>query len=213
MESIKESGLNLIEWARNVPLSALGEIFQILAERIYNHRKRNNGHVPGDIFESCLSMAGMSVSIQVVNVVVDDNRETMGFALKQRSESEIGEKWTNLYHSTCSTGLLIDTPISVLDRISEETFGFINTNDNVEFLGVTIHDEPERHCACLTVVHRRKIKTTDVGSFLGTWKIFTNIHDKNIIDHNQYILEWVSDPNRPLFANLKGGYFANMIDN
>ncbi|OGZ08558.1 MAG: hypothetical protein A3D65_04870 [Candidatus Lloydbacteria bacterium RIFCSPHIGHO2_02_FULL_50_13] len=194
-----------------MPLNELNEMFLALAKRLYAYRKANNGFVPKEIFEACVGMSGMSVSVQIVNEVVDAKGMHIGYAMKQRDSSELGDAWACLYHSTCTTARLQDTPATMLGRDTKETFGVTKPEERLEYLGVTIHDEPERWSSCLTVMHRRMVATEEVSQFTGTWKIFSDndirYHNKEIIDHNWYLLEWVLDPDRPLFADVRGGWW------
>lgn len=198
------------------PLNELGEVFRVLVERLYAHRKANNGFTPREIFEQCVGMSGMSVSVQIVNEVVAPSGEHIGYALKQRDATEIGDEWAGLYHSTCTTARMPDTPTMMLGRDTKETFGVTRQGEELEFLGVTIHDEPERWSSCLTVMHRRRVTADQVAQFTGTWKIFSDddirYHHKEIIDHNWYLLEWVLDENRPLFADVRGGWKSSEGD-
>lgn len=213
---MKRLVLKLVKWlvlwrARNAPLNEMGELFLILAQRVYEHRKKNKGYVPIEIFESCLGMAGVSVSVQIVNEVVDEAGKRIGFALKKREANEAGEDYRGLYHNTCCTFRTFDTPEDALNRDAEETFGNVS-EENLELLGITIHDEPERRSACVTVMHRRKVRPEDVNRFVGEWKIFSDEairnRNPNIVDSNWYQLDWVMAEGRKLFANVRGGYPA-----
>ncbi len=196
-------------WVRRMPLNELGELFLLLVRRVYEYRKEHKGYVPLEIFEACLGMGGVSVSVQIVNEVVDENGNRIGFALKRRESNEAGSAWANLYHSTCCTARMPDVPKDALDRDTKETFGNV-PEEKLEFLGVTIHDEPERWSSCYTVMYRRKVSFEDVNKFIGEWKVFAaedikNRHQK-IVDHNWYLLDWVMDEKREPFANVRSGY-------
>ena len=200
-----------VEFVRTTPLNQLGEVFKVLAERLYVERRANNGFIPREIFERCVGMSGMSVSVQIVNELIDDKAQHLGYALKQRDSSELGDAWAGLYHSTCTTARMTDTPTSMLERNAKEAFGAPWIN-GLEFLGVTIHDEPERCSACLTVMYHRTVTLQEFAQFTGTWKTFSSYedirhHNKEIVDHNWYLLEWVCDRNRPIFADVRGGWW------
>ncbi|HAM88384.1 MAG: hypothetical protein US83_C0005G0001 [Candidatus Falkowbacteria bacterium GW2011_GWC2_38_22] len=194
----------IIDFLKNAPLKDLKEVFSVLADRVYEHRLANQGFVPLEIFESCLGIAGVSISVQIVNQVVDDQGNSIGFALKLRQSDEVG--WQNLYHNTCTTGRIGDTPASALTRDQRETFGEIPKNDKLECLGCTINVETERRSSCLTVMYVRKIKLEDMSSFIGTWKFFSNQqvidHDEQIVNYNWHQLEWVIDQSRSLFSSF-----------
>lgn len=104
-----------------------------------------------------------------------------------------------------------DTPTTMLGRDTRETFGHVRPDEKLEFLGVTIHAEPERWSSCLTVMHRRVVTQEEIAQFTGTWKIFSDddirYHHKDIIDHNWCLLEWVLDPDRPRFADVRDGWW------
>jgi hypothetical protein len=198
----------VLDFLRNTPLSRLGEVFKILAEKVYQHRLTFKGFVPREIFEACFGMAGIGISVQIVNEVVDKKGKHLGFALKKRDDpNEMGEKWVNLYHSTCATLYMTAQKNKLLERNTLEAFDKLLENDRLEFLGSTVHHEPERWSDCVTFMFRRKITLKQFGEFKGTWKIFKNIHDPKIIDHNQYLLEWVTDSEREkVLADIRGGW-------
>lgn len=197
---------NTVLWSlKHAELRELGEVFKLLVEKVYRYRLANEGYVPVEIFEACVGMGGVSVSVQIVNEVIE-NGVHIGFALRKRGGEEVGEKWQGLYHSTCATASLLTTPESAFKRNTIDAFGYLPTLDKLEKLGVTIHNEPERWSACVTIMYRRKVTREQVASFKGGWKIFTDIHDPLIIDHNQYLLEWVSDPDRKWFADVRNGW-------
>ncbi len=199
----------VLEFIGGAPLKELREVFLRLVERVYAHRKANKGYVPVEIFEPCLGMGGVTVSVQIVNEVIGADGKRIGFALKKREANESGDAWKDLYHSTCCTMRMTDAPEDALGRDTKETFGAI-PSEKPEFLGVTIHDEPERWSACVTIMHRRKVRAEDMRQFVGEWKIFTEAdvraHDPQIIDHNWYLLEWVLDERRPPFSDVRRGY-------
>lgn len=203
----------LLKKISGMDLRDMAEIFYVLAEKVYQYRQDNNGLVPSEIFEACLGIGGMTVSVQIINEVVGLLGEHVGYALRKREVNEIGEAWAGLYHSTCTVGNMIDTPETMLDRNIKQTYGISRPSESLEFLGVTIHDEPERKSACLTVVHLRKITHKDTESFIGEWQVFSDNqiinHDKRIIDHNWYLLEWAMDQKRPQFADVRKGWNRN----
>lgn len=199
----------IIEAVKETPLNEFGEVFFALVRKVYEYRKTHEGYVPREIFEACLGMAGLTCSVQIVNEVVGEDGKRIGFALKKREAYEVS--WEGLYHSTCCVGHLFTTPENALGKDTEETFGYIpDPNEDMEFLGATIHYEPERLMACLTVMHRRKIRPEDVSRFVGEWKIFTeeDIRSRNpeIVDNNWYLLEWVMAEKRRPFADVRDGY-------
>jgi len=190
-------------------LEDLAPIIDCLAEKVYSHRKENVGFVPLSVFEHLLGMGGMTVSVQTVNEVWS-NGKCIGFGLRKRDDMETGDEWANRYHSTCCTLRMYDTPKQALERNAGETLESIPDNFNTEFLGVTLHNEPERRSTCLTVMHRQKVSKQEVEKFIGVWKIFSQEdirnHNQEIVDHNWYLLEWVLDPKRPLFADVRNGW-------
>jgi hypothetical protein len=201
----------VLDYLTSTPLKDLGDEFSVLTSRVYANRQANKGYVPLEIFEQCVGLGGMSVSVQIVNAVMDADGKHIGFALKQRDASEAGEGWASLYHSTCTTGRLPDTPESALERDTKEAFGHASPGKKPGFLGVTIHDEPERCSSCLTVMHLRTVTEKEVSAFVGRWRIFSEAdvrhHHEDIVDHNWYLLEWVLDFDRPKFANVRGGWW------
>ncbi len=169
------------------------------------------GGVPKEVFELLVGMAGFCASVQIVHEVWKGN-EFLGFALKLRDPAtEVGDAWAGLYHSPCTVIRRFDTPASALERdFRDAGDDLLPMRPGIQFLGVTIHDEPERRCACATIMHRRKVSVVDVEGFEGEWTIFTPDEvrrgDPRIVDHNCYLLQWVLDPHRPSFADVRGGW-------
>lgn len=190
------------------PLEELGPVLAAFAERLYRHRLANKGFVPREIFQPLIAMDGETSSVQIVNEVVGATGEHIGFALKLREADEVG--YQGLYHNTCCSLRMFDSPATALGRDTMEAFGCIPPDDQVEFLGVTIHHEEQRHGADVTMMHLRKITEEQLATFVGTWKVFTDAeiraHPKNVVASNWWQLEWVMDPNRPKFADIRLGW-------
>lgn len=198
----------IIRYMTETPLEELGPVLTALADRIYKHRLTHNGFVPREIFEPLISMDGETCSVQVVNEVIGAAGEHIGFALKLREATEVG--YQGLFHNTCCSLRMFDTPETALGRDTVDAFGSIPPHDELEFLGVTIHHEDMRRGADVTMMHLRKITTEQLASFVGTWKIFTDdeirSHPADVVESNWYQLEWVMDPNRPKFADIRLGW-------
>jgi hypothetical protein len=201
---------DLVRWLEETPLAKLAFVFKILVQRVYSHRLANKGFVPPEIFESCIGMSGVAASVQIVNEVVDAGGDHLGYALKLREEGEVGDAYKGTYHNTCCSVRLFDTPATALGRDTKEAFGRELPDEELEFLGVTIHDEPARFGADMTVMHRRKVTLEQMQGFVGTWRMFTNAEvlarDPLIVASNCDQLSWVMDPKRPPFADVRGGW-------
>lgn len=188
----------------------LKPLLQALAGTLYVHRQMNRGFTPESIYEECIGVAGVAVSVQIVNEVIDSEGKRIGFALRKRDDTESGSEWAGLYHSTCTGARLTDTPKTALARDTAQAYDTPRSNETLEFLGLAIYDQPERWNSCFVAMHRRKVTREEVASFNGVWAIFTDedilARDSRAIRHACYLLEWVMDENRPVFADVRDGW-------
>lgn len=190
----------LLQLAETASLEELEPLFAVLANRINTYRAVHKGSVPSAVFESLLGMAGVSVSVQIVNEVVDESDKRIGWALRKRTTDEVG--WIGLYNNTCTVLRMTDTPTTALARDTQETFGTARDED-LEFLGNTLNYERERLEMCLTVMYRRRVSAQEVAGFIGEWKIFSDeqvlAHDTAMVDYNWYQLQYAMDEHREKF--------------
>lgn len=172
-----------------------------LAERVYGHRREHSGYVPLSVFEYLLGMGGISASVQIVDEVIDEGGNRLGFALKLREGNEVG--WGGLYHSTCTTVRMTDHPDEALARDTRETFGE-DREEQLEFLGNVINHETERRSSCITLLYRRRVKLEDLKGFVGSWTVFSEeeirARDPRIVNYNWDQLAYVMDEHRAPFA-------------
>lgn len=208
-EQIVAEVLDLI---KGLPFEHLTPIIAHIAQLVYEvrlaNKNTNAGGVPKEVFEYLLGMGGVSVSVQVVHEVWNGSI-FIGFALKKRDAAESGEAWAGQYHSPCTVLRMFDTPASALSRDidpSLRSLGIVPPR-GIDFLGVTLHDEPERRSACATIMHSVRVTREGMEKLSGTWQLFTSEQvwkgDRQIIDHNILLLQWVLNVNRACFADLR----------
>ncbi len=207
----ENSVASMVEIIEKATFDELVPIIQALAKKIYAHRQANKGFVPISVFEYLIGMSGAAVSVQIVHEVHTRDSHRLGFALKLREAEEAGEKYRGKYHNTCCSFRMYDTPETALGRDTADAFGDKATDvPPVEFLGVTIHHEEARRGADVTMMHLRIINEDDLPRLTGQWKVFTEagIRERNreIVFSNCEQLEWVMDPDRPMFADIRGGW-------
>ncbi len=189
----------LLKFVETTELKDLAEVFAILAKRTYEHRKNNNGFVPREIFASCIGLGGGYLCAEIVVEV-----EGKGYALKKRNNSN-EESWENQYQIPGCAVRITDNQEKVFARLSDEIFGkeIIDLENQISYLGCEIHDEPERLATCWTLMYKLTIQEKNLNQLSGEWKIFQNTDNARIIDHHRNTLKWASNPNRPLFADLR----------
>ncbi len=113
----------LIQWLKEKNLKNLGEVFSVLAEKLWEERKQNNGLIPREIFNQSVGMGGSYTTIIAIPRVIDEVGKIIGYAHKMREAGDDG--WTDLYHQP---GTLMRTtqpdPFGdSLKRLTEEFFG------------------------------------------------------------------------------------------
>jgi hypothetical protein len=194
---MSEQMMGLVRQISALSLQELAPVFRLLAAKVNTHRAANNGFTPKDIFVECLAIGGSYVCLEVV--VSFKNR----FFLKQRGSNEQG--WQGKYGITGVTVRPTDSPADALKRVSQEIFGpsgLVLDQDELEFIGVETHSEPERGgVICHTLVYLVDIHEILVGQLDGPWAMF-DLDDDRVIDHHRNTLRWVSNPNRLPFVRL-----------
>ena len=188
---------------KEVPLSELGEVFALLAKKIDNYRKKNNGFLPLEVFKYCISIGGGYLCAEIVITSTDGN----GYYLKKRNAPE-EEDWKGQYQIPGTFIRATDTPEDFFDRLSEEVFGKNGTRiamRDIEFIGTETHDEPERSATCWTVIWLLPIEDSQVDLLSGDWQFFKqkDMEDLRIVDHHRNTLKWVSQTLRDIFVDLR----------
>lgn len=193
----------VLEWLEKTPLNEMGEAFLILAQRVYEHRKKNKGYVPLEIFESCVSLGGHYLCHEIVVSLVDDSGGFVGLALKKRSGADEAG-WKGKFQIVGVSTRPTDGPNEVYRRLEMEIFGKETGRCNEEtlnHLGMEVHNEPERRVTCWTNIWMLKVASLD--GFSGEWKVFANTDDLSIVEHQRRTLAWVKNLRRPLLADLR----------
>ena len=190
-------------WIRETPLNKMGDFFLSLAKRVDEHRKKNKGYVPLEIFESCVALGGHYLCHEIVVSVVDDSGKFIGFALKKRSGAD-ETSWKGQFQIVGVSTRPTDGPDEVFRRLQQEIFGKEAGHYDKEalnHLGMEVHNEPERHVTCWTNVWMLKIRKLD--GFSGEWKIFADTDNLSIVDHHRRTLEWAKNLSRPFLTDLR----------
>jgi hypothetical protein len=113
----------IIHWLKNKDLKDLGEVFSVLAEKLWEERKQNRGLIPYEVFNQSVGMGGSYTTIIAIPRVIDGAGRILGYAHKMREAGDDG--WTSYYHQP---GTLMRThqpdPFGdSLKRLTEEFFG------------------------------------------------------------------------------------------
>lgn len=180
----------VLEHLRTTPLDELGDEFETLVARVYQHRKANKGYTPKPIFGACVGLGGCSVCVEVAYVVKDAEGNIVGLALKKR-KTDNTDPWNDLFHGTGSVIRPNEFETAALQRTLKEASDAAWDLDKLQRLGVTRHQEPERWSTCRSTVYAQIVTEDEVASFKGVWKIFANSRDANIINHHQQIFDQV----------------------
>lgn len=201
-------GMNdaLLKILEKTPLEELGPVFEILARRVYNHRKQNNGYVPLSIFPFCVGLGGV---YPCVEIVVIDSENGLPMVKKRNSKSEHG--YQNEFQVPGVTARITDGPIDVLNRAFRELFGLDLQFDycdfpNLEMVGIEIHDEPYRRATCWTLVYKYFLPSGLRKVLVGEWKyVHPPYDDPEVVDHHRATLSWACTPKdgRPFFVALR----------
>lgn len=201
----------LLQLVQEAPLSDLAPVFEILAERVYQHRKENNGYVPLQIFPFCVGIGGVYPCVEVIVYLDEPSRGARIFFKKREGTSEQG--WEGQYQIPGVAGRITDSPADIFGRLAKELFGHdadAESLKNLNFVGIEIHDETERRATCWTLVYDLTVDYMSKRPVGGEWKLINMLsEDGTIIDHHRKTLEWyLTLQNRPLFVDLrvqKGG--------
>jgi hypothetical protein len=190
----------------------MGAFLTVLADKVYKHRLGNRGYVPIEVFEQLLGP--VTVSVQIVHLVLDEGRHDVGFALRLRDESEAGDMYQGKYHNTCTSLRWGDTVKTALARNDDDVFDDeFNEERPLKELGMTYHHERPRRNMDLTFMHQRRLWGDDMKKLKGTWKVFTfaelramvgkSPEELPIVESNLHQLLWVMDGSRSRFGVLK----------
>ncbi len=198
----------VLAWIKETPLEEMGSVLTHLADKVYGWRLEHGGEVPPQVFEQLLGP--VTVSVQLVHPVLDDmDARLLGFALRLREGSEVGDAYAGKYHNMCTTFGWLDTFDTALARNSDEASVFA---EEPAFLGITVHHEAPRRNMGLTFMFAQPVFQKEVARMGGKWKIFTPTEIKGmvglqreeipIVESNLHQLIWVMGPARPQLGRL-----------
>lgn len=187
----------------DTPLDELGEVFEIIATRVFQHRQENRGFVPLEIFPYCVGIGGGYLCAEIVVIAEDGS----GFYLKKRvGEDELG--WKGQFQIPGTSIRTTDNPEDVFERLSDEISsesGLRFNMYNAAFIGIETHNEPERMATCWTAVWQIVIPKDLDSSFSGEWEFFSqdDLDNEKIIDHHRNTLKWAAKKTRDIFVDLR----------
>jgi len=201
---------NIAKINKNLALFSLTElepIFKSLAKRVSKHRRDNKGYVIEKIFPYCNTIGGNFFCVELAIEVVDSKGKVSGYYLKKRGKGELG--WQGKYHITGVGVRTTDRPQDIFNRLYIEIFGKkIPTKyslKNLKFIGIEVHDEPERDTTAWTAVWKMNIKKSQISLLTGQWRFFKlkDINNSQIVNHQHNTLKWISKASPDIFVNLR----------
>ncbi len=156
----------LLFLVRFLPLARLGPLMDVLAEKVINYRKQNNGHVPIEVFTSCCAIGGATITFELVI------RTPFGLMLKKRGEEEQG--WNGHFHIPGSLLCPENAEATVKKRVLEEAFG-AHAPDFLERLSYACadvrRDNTERRGNCVSIVLVLDIQEREKAYLVeGEWR-------------------------------------------
>lgn len=175
---------------------------EVLAKRMNAERSLANGLVPLSVYPFVVGISGIYVCYEVIV------KTPQGYALKMRNKETGEQGWNGQYHIPgVAWRPQGDSFLKVIGRLSREVYGEKATPfslDELQFVGMVIHFQPERFTDCSTMMFLLFCDKAPEGD----WKIFSGeeIKSEMIIDHHRNTLAWISDKNRPVVADLRNGY-------
>ncbi|MDD4902425.1 MAG: hypothetical protein PHE24_04810 [Patescibacteria group bacterium] len=194
---------NFFQALKNSPLDQLGDVFKMLADKVFAHRRENKGYVPLAIFPYCVGIGGIYPCVEMIVEVRSLLGTPIGYALKKRSAEE--QAWQGKYQIVGVAGRITDQPKNIFNRLTTEIFGQNKLAEykKADFIGIEIHDEPERQATCWTAVWKISIRKNQFPLLSGDWKIFNQFENDGIIDHHRKTLGWAANPAREVFVDLR----------
>lgn len=193
----------LLEMFKSLSLVERADFLKNTAEKVHLWRQENNGYVPREIFASCVGIGGVYPCVEMVIEIATEKGDWGGYALKKRGGNE--QDWEGQYQIVGVAGLSTDSPADIFKRIEEEIHG--PGGYPVErvpiFVGVEIHNEPERYATCWTLTYKLRVSRHEIKRFSGDWKIFTDVDSLEIVDHHRKTLRWVMSASPNEFVDLR----------
>lgn len=113
----------ILQWLKEKNLKDLGEVFSVLAEKLWEERRHHKGLIPFEVFNQSVGMGGSYTTIIAIPRVIDESGKVLGYAHKMREAGDDG--WVGYYHQP---GTLMRTtqpdPFGdSLRRLTQEFFG------------------------------------------------------------------------------------------
>jgi len=198
----------ILDSLRRMPLGELVEIYEVLANRLHEHRQKHNGFVPRELFLPWLKLAGVYYCCDVIVRSADGK-----FLLKRRGGGEINPAMIDKYQIVGPAGVDGQSSEQVLTRALYEIFGKTHLLvqkylPRVEYRFPEIHPEPWRSCTCLTLVFELWLDADDREYLDGTWEAFIEAQfgDPRIVRHQAETLEYYlsADYEQGKFVTLPG---------
>ncbi len=137
----------LLTQARHVPLNELGPLMQILARRIREHRARNEGYTPAEIFEPSCVIGGATICFELVVWTPS------GLLLLKRGDIE--HSWNGYFHIPGSLLRPGEGGDHVMKRVMKEVFHMPTDalQNRIRYVGTNIRsDNSERYGNCSSII-------------------------------------------------------------
>lgn len=184
--------LNLLQ---QTPLEELGPAFKILADRLHEHREKNNGYTPPEIFLSALEIGTSYACLGLALLVKDVAGTIIGAMLKCRSKAE--QDWAGQKAIPDFALMPFETLAQAQVRLTalvtdDPELRVLLLNHIMEAWTLTeVHrEDPERRVNCLTGVYAITV-TDDMRAKLKeefTFVPLEQFNDESIVAHHRPVL-------------------------
>ncbi len=134
----------ITDWLKDKNLKDLGEVFEVLAEKLWEERQSHEGFIPNQVFNQSVGMGGSYTTIIAIPRVVDETGRILGYAHKLREVGDDG--WAGYYHQpgTLMRTIQPDPFGDSLKRLTQEFFGDNHQyqDQKITELGFAVTDIP-----------------------------------------------------------------------
>ena len=188
-----------LEHLRTVALVELAPHLRILADRVNEHRLKNDGLTPKQLFVQCLELGLTYTCIELVIWVQDDHGNVCGVVLKRRDRSDQG------WHGKLTISGVALRPFDTLIQAQEHLLQEIASNENLRAIlrsafampvYLEVHREDTdatvegRRVNCLTAVYSHSIPKSAMLELQPGFEYIpvTDIAIDAIVDHHRATL-------------------------
>ena len=191
---------------KTAPIETLRPAAEALAWRLLIHRQTHDGWTPRELFLPCLTIGGLFGSFEFVIEVTDAAGNSIGYALRKRSGSDID--YTGPFHIMGVWAKMNEGPRALRKRASEELGGLRNREietllSHSTFLGIALRYEEGRQARCWAITEILCIDELAFKCLEGEWEIFRPpFDDPRIIKYHRQHLRWATQTTPPPIADL-----------